>query len=299
MSLSDLFASCFGSSTQSQNRPLLTPQQASNLSLEEFITRSLTSSPSIQNNKNAFSQIYSNLLFQNNPDPGTLARQVENVLSNLSSNNTEHATNSWAIQLIGMAIDNSRNQQSGNTNNFNQQHGNTNNAAWSQVAGSSYAPPQTPNTAPNTSKVYIRPYFFPSEASFSALLKEITKAKSSLDICVYSITDDDISNRLIDLHNSGVRVRIISDDDQAKGRGSDLYDFRDKHGMQVRFDNMASYMHNKFCVIDNKVVITGSYNWSKNARKNNQENIIITNSTEATNGFTKEFEKLWAQFSRQ
>ena len=73
----------------------------------------------------------------------------------------------------------------------------------------------------------------------------------------------------------GVDIQIISDDVHGKMLGSDLQDLADC-GIPVHFDNnKKSLMHNKFCIIDDKIIINGSFNWSVNAVKSNNENIII------------------------
>ena len=56
-------------------------------------------------------------------------------------------------------------------------------------------------------------------------------------------------------------------------------------------------MHHKFAVIDDAMVISGSYNWTKGARFDNRENLTLTNAPKAVQGFKGEFEKLWAEFA--
>ncbi|OMH85250.1 Mitochondrial cardiolipin hydrolase [Zancudomyces culisetae] len=293
-----LAALCGGSSDSNQNtqygnepkpRPQISAQEASNMNLNDFIYRTLESSPSVMYNRNEFAGIYSNLLAHNNPNAGSLAKQIEDIVGRLSSNENDRATTSWAIQMIGMAID------------FNQ-------GGQGQVISTPYqAPPpaaqsygpRPSNNNQNNNDVYVNAYFFPSEDSFQKLISLLKNARRTLDICVFSITDDDIKYAIIDAKNRGVAIRIISDDDQAKGLGADVFELRDEHGIPVRLDNRSSYMHNKFCVADRNLVLSGSYNWTKNARKNNQENFIITNSRPAVDSFSREFEKLWTLFQNQ
>jgi phosphatidylserine/phosphatidylglycerophosphate/cardiolipin synthase-like enzyme len=52
-------------------------------------------------------------------------------------------------------------------------------------------------------------------------------------------------------------------------------------------------MHRKFCIIDNHVVITGSYNWTKNAAERNDENIMIVQDWAMANQHTREFMDIW------
>ena len=56
-------------------------------------------------------------------------------------------------------------------------------------------------------------------------------------------------------------------------------------------------MHHKFAIIDDTLVINGSYNWTKGARFDNKENLTLTNSPKAVQGFKSEFERLWAEFA--
>lgn len=57
-----------------------------------------------------------------------------------------------------------------------------------------------------------------------------------------------------------------------------------------------SHMHHKFAIIDDALVMTGSYNWTKGARYQNREDLCLTNSAKAVRAFKDEFEKLWDLF---
>ena len=55
-------------------------------------------------------------------------------------------------------------------------------------------------------------------------------------------------------------------------------------------------MHNKYAVIDEKTVVTGSFNWTNKAVNLNHENIVIINSEEVSNDFKKNFFSMWTDF---
>ena len=61
-------------------------------------------------------------------------------------------------------------------------------------------------------------------------------------------------------------------------------------------DQIRNLMHNKFVVIDNSVVITGSFNWSNQAVNYNQENILIIENKILAERYSNEFNKLWNKF---
>ena len=56
------------------------------------------------------------------------------------------------------------------------------------------------------------------------------------------------------------------------------------------------YMHHKFAVVDRRLLINGSFNWTRNAVLGNSENLVITNSTSVTRLFNEEFDKLWDKY---
>ncbi|KAF9975252.1 hypothetical protein BGZ65_008342 [Modicella reniformis] len=147
------------------------------------------------------------------------------------------------------------------------------------------------------SNIFVNPIFFPSEQSFNKLVKTLDDAKKSMDICVYTITDDHLANAIIRAHERGVKVRIISDNDKAGDLGSDVDRLRDENNIPVRVDNSPSHMHHKFAVVDDALVINGSYNWTKGARFDNRENLTLTNAPKAVQEFKAEFERLWGQFA--
>jgi len=52
-------------------------------------------------------------------------------------------------------------------------------------------------------------------------------------------------------------------------------------------------MHHKFVVVDDKIVATGSFNWTASAERWNRENLLVINSTSLARRYTKEFDKIW------
>ncbi|KAF9913122.1 hypothetical protein EC991_003581 [Linnemannia zychae] len=144
--------------------------------------------------------------------------------------------------------------------------------------------------------VFVSPVFFPSEDSFENFIKTLSGAKKSLDICVFTITDNEVADAVIQAHRRGVRVRIISDDDKSEDLGADVKRFARDHDIPTRVDGSPSHMHHKFAIIDDALVMTGSYNWTKGARFQNREDLCLTNSAKAVRAFKDEFEKLWGLF---
>jgi cardiolipin hydrolase len=139
--------------------------------------------------------------------------------------------------------------------------------------------------------------FFPNEDNVRVLCDYMKMAKNRLRICVFTITNNQIRNAILDAHDAGVKVEIISDDECMKAKGSDI-EFLDSKGCAVRTDNSERFhMHNKFVVVDNDFVLTGSFNWTVQAAKSNQENIAALDSPYFVHEYKEEFKKLWTEFS--
>ncbi|KAI8391671.1 uncharacterized protein BYT42DRAFT_557662 [Radiomyces spectabilis] len=143
---------------------------------------------------------------------------------------------------------------------------------------------------------FINAFFFPSKDSFNAFISVIDSARDTIDICVFSITDDDVADALISANQRGVKVRIITDNRQAAIKGADAARLQADYGIPYKTDRTTGYMHNKFAIIDHATLINGSFNWSNGARFKNRENIMITNIPTCITQFDKQFEALWAEF---
>jgi len=137
-------------------------------------------------------------------------------------------------------------------------------------------------------------FFFPETdgSQFSRFLDYIRSATKTLDICVFTITDDAISRAIEQMFGQGVAVRVITDDDTSAQQGSDIEEFR-KLGIAVKMDKSPFHMHHKFLIIDNLCLLNGSFNWTKQARENNCENIMITNDKKFVQLYSDHFNKMW------
>jgi hypothetical protein len=105
---------------------------------------------------------------------------------------------------------------------------------------------------------------------------EIGKAQHTLLIAVAWFTNKNIFNSILLKAKEGCSVSLIISDDAINANSRIDFSQLEKHnGRFYKFGNGdTELMHNKFCVIDNSTVITGSYNWSYKA-ENNFENVVI------------------------
>lgn len=124
---------------------------------------------------------------------------------------------------------------------------------------------------------------------FSAYLASATK---TMDIAIYNATHDTILQILLQEHKEGTKIRIITDNDSAVDGGSDIDALR-KAGIPVKMDKDSAIMHHKFCIIDGKLLLNGSFNWTNMAAQYNQENIMISNNPTLIKKFSSHFNKMW------
>ncbi len=102
-------------------------------------------------------------------------------------------------------------------------------------------------------------------------------AKKSVLLCVFSITDHRLAKAVLDCYMRSVKVNVITDDRKIFDRGSEIQDMRNR-GIEIKIDHSQYHMHNKFGIIDDRIVFTGSFNWTYTAQKHNQENLLVTSN---------------------
>lgn len=126
------------------------------------------------------------------------------------------------------------------------------------------------------------------------ILREINEASESIIVAVYWFTNEDLFQKLLSKIDKGIRVELIIHNDYINNRdtGLNFQKFINKGG-HFYFSSTYNPMHNKFCIIDDKTLINGSYNWTYYAEDRNRENILILkDEAETTKSFILEFNRL-------
>ena len=117
-----------------------------------------------------------------------------------------------------------------------------------------------------------------------------------MDICVFTITDDRVATAILAAHRRGVKLRVVTDDDKAHDKGSDVFELADA-GIEVRVDQSEHHMHHKFAVFDRSIVVTGSYNWTRSAAQSNAENILVSDDGRLVAPYQRVFDEMWASLA--
>lgn len=138
-------------------------------------------------------------------------------------------------------------------------------------------------------------FFSPGRECKTQITIRLRQAQAAIDVCVFTISDDELAAELIAAHKRGVAVRIITDNDKANDIGSDI-DRLLAERINLVMDDSPTHMHHKFAIIDGHTLINGSFNWTRSASLSNQENIMILKEPRLLDIFAKKFEELWQEF---
>ncbi len=122
----------------------------------------------------------------------------------------------------------------------------------------------------------------------------ILNAKKYVYIPVFFFTDKKLSKALQIAYNKGVDVKIITDATNASSRYTVHKELR-KNGIKVKTENHAGKMHMKAIIIDDKISVLGSMNFTKSANYKNDENVLIINNSEIANYLKQTFLYLWSK----
>lgn len=141
----------------------------------------------------------------------------------------------------------------------------------------------------------IESHFSAGEGIEWVVERELDAAGKNIDAAIYAFTSRPLAQALVDAHNRGVKVRVIVDPSGASspyGKATYLFE----HGIDVRTEKGAGLMHHKFALIDDSVLITGSFNWTAAAENENDENILVLRGyLRIFRSYSCEFERLWRE----
>jgi phosphatidylserine/phosphatidylglycerophosphate/cardiolipin synthase-like enzyme len=129
--------------------------------------------------------------------------------------------------------------------------------------------PQWSGTTPE-----IKVAFSPRGGCTDAIVQQLDAAQQSVLVQAYSFTSAPIARALVQAHKRGVHVEVILDKSQRSEKYSSA-DFVAHAGIPTYIDAEHAIAHNKIMIIDARVVITGSFNFTKSAEEHNAENLLV------------------------
>lgn len=149
----------------------------------------------------------------------------------------------------------------------------------------------------------VQACFSPLGKCSNHLVRELSQAQKEILVAVYAFTSEELAWALAKARQRGVKVQVVLDQEFDANNESSKRLLLEQQGVPVRRvsglsaprrERGAGLMHQKFAVIDHKVVLTGSYNWTVSADKFNDENLLIfRDAGPLADDYRKEFLRLW------
>jgi mitochondrial cardiolipin hydrolase len=139
-------------------------------------------------------------------------------------------------------------------------------------------------------------WFSPGNDCVNAVVGQLRSCRTRADICVFTLSDDRISDEVLAAHRRGVAVRVITDNDKAFDAGSDVQRLRSA-GVPLAVDQTEAHMHHKFALFDGRWLLNGSFNWTRSASVHNEENLVLSNDPGLLTQFQAVFDALWQDLS--
>lgn len=154
------------------------------------------------------------------------------------------------------------------------------------------SPSDTPNPLITIANHSVKNFFAPEDGVMSRVISAVGSANYSINFLVFSFTDQDLAMTMLDRAKAGVIIRGVF---ETKGAGSQysMCSYLKSEGQDVRLDVNPNTLHDKIIIIDERVVITGSFNFSGNANKSNDENLLIIDDENLAREYLAEFNRLY------
>jgi phosphatidylserine/phosphatidylglycerophosphate/cardiolipin synthase-like enzyme len=154
----------------------------------------------------------------------------------------------------------------------------------------------TPHPKVSIAAIPLEIYFAPKDDPAGRILELVSHARDSIHFLAYSFTSNDIGDALISRAKAGLKVAGVMDNGQAKSNQGTEYESLVQAGLDIRLDgNQSGLMHHKVIIIDQQIVITGSYNFTAAAQKSNDENVVILFSPDLAAKYMQEFQRVYDQ----
>jgi len=152
----------------------------------------------------------------------------------------------------------------------------------------------TPHPKVNVNGIDIEVYFSPDDGVENHIIEMIARAQESIYFLAYSFNAGNISKAMLARAQSGITLAGVFEKVQvAANTSSSEYDPLRLAGLDVWLDANPNNMHDKIILIDGKIVIAGSYNFTAAAEKKNDENILIIHNADIAALYLQDFQRIY------
>ena len=122
--------------------------------------------------------------------------------------------------------------------------------------------------------------------------------QESIYFLAFSFTSNDLGDIVRSKAEAGLQIHGVMDEEQINSnQGTEFDPFR-QADLDVRIDGIDGLMHHKVFIVDEKIVVMGSYNFSQSAEERNDENMLIIYDPVIAEQFIFEFQRVYDQAQR-
>lgn len=151
----------------------------------------------------------------------------------------------------------------------------------------------TPYPSVQIDNTRIEVLFSPDDGTAIRLLELIRDAQKSINFLAYAFTSDSLAEAILSRARMGVVVAGVFEESQIQVNNASEYKRTQSAGLNVRLDGNPRNMHEKVLIIDEQIVVTGSYNFSRSAEESNDENTLIIHNADIAAQYLAEFNRIY------
>jgi mitochondrial cardiolipin hydrolase len=141
--------------------------------------------------------------------------------------------------------------------------------------------------------------FTRSGSPAEAIERLVRSAVTSVSAALYRLNNPRLAAALKEARERGLSVRLVLNDndhyEENQAARNTLRDYDIAFRIARGRAGDKSKMHHKFAVVDSRIALTGSYNWTLESEERNYENLILLRESRLVTSFVQEFEELWAE----
>ena len=152
-------------------------------------------------------------------------------------------------------------------------------------------PAGVPHPVLTINGVHVENYFAAEDKVAGHIVDHLKQARQSIHFLAFSFTHDGIGSAVIDRAKAGVQVSGVFETTGSETKFSEFGRMK-KAGLDVMQDGNPYVMHHKVFIIDGRTVLFGSFNFSDNADKDNDENLLIVDDPALAQAFEAEFQRV-------
>lgn len=138
---------------------------------------------------------------------------------------------------------------------------------------------------------------FTSQVSVASVIEGLLRqATTSVDAALYRLTNPQLTKALESAHRRGLRVRLLTDQGKFEATQATrdlLSDTAIPYRTLMGLKGGGGKLHHKFAILDRRIVLAGSYNWTLESEEENYDHLLVLQEPQLAAAYLEEFERLW------